>query len=144
MPNPTNTLDDDEVRRIVREEVGAHVLAFPHPTWEALDGDNPDSIVAKTHFAAEQSEKNAESLNTLIDGQMTVVKKLDLLADVVLGEEQKTFDGAIVRDGGLQKLVRDSHNGGLPIKLPSTVTAALVTAMAGIFTTLLILIFQHV
>jgi hypothetical protein len=134
----------EEIRHIVEQEVENHVLAFPHPSWESLDGGNPDSIVAKTHLAAAQSEKNAESLNTLIDGQMTVVKKLDLLADVVLGEEQTTFDGAITRDGGLQKLVRDSHNGGLPVKLPSTVIAALVTAMAGIFTTLLILIFQHV
>jgi hypothetical protein len=137
-------MDDDEIRRIVREEVGAHVLAFPHPSWEALDGGNPDSIVAKTHFAAAQSEKNAGTLNTLVEDQITVVKKLDLLADVVLGEEHRTFDGVIVRDGGLQKFVSDSHNGGMKVKLPSTVMAALVTAMAGIFTTLLILIFQHV
>ena len=126
-----------DIRHIVEQEVENDVLAYPLPSWESLVGDNHEGVVAKTHAAA-------AGVVDLKEGQTNVIDKLDALADVVLGEERKTFDGTVVRDGGLQKLVTDSQNGGVPIKLSSTVTAALITAMAGIFGTLLILIFQHV
>lgn len=144
-------LTDDEMRNVAQDEVAKHVLAFPHPSWESVGEDGPEGVVAKTHLAAETAQlaaevgaTNSDKLEVILCNQDSFNTKLDSLADVVLGEESVNFDGNIVREGGLQKLVADSHNGGMKVKLPPAVTAALVTAMAGIFTTLLILIFQHI
>lgn len=140
----TNELTDDDVRAIAQEEVEKHVIAFPHPSWDALEGDGPEDIVAKTHSAAEGVAIILSNQEFFSEKFITFDSKLDSLADVVLGEECVDFDGNVTRDGGLQKIVKDSHNGGMKVKLPASVIAALITAMAGIFGTLLILIFQHV
>ena len=123
----------DDVRRIVKEEVEAHVVAFPHPSWDSLDGEDADGIVAKTHQAAANSE-------AVLKNQKELAEKLEALADVVLGEEHHTYDGQVVREGGLQKLVQQSQNGGVRIQLHPAITAAIITATGGVIATLIIVV----
>lgn len=55
-----------------------------------------------------------------------------MLVDLLYGEAHPGPDGTVLRDGGLQELIKQSANGGVRIHIPPSITALLVALIGAV------------
>lgn len=97
---------------------------------------------AKIEKLSEQFGQHQREFRAHIDGHgqmeetiMEMGRDVRMVVDLLYGEPHDGPDGALLRDGGLQELVRQSLNGGVKVHIPAGLwvfLGTIVTALAGI------------
>ncbi len=133
----------DELPVMIEAAVSKHEVAYVHMTPdeydEALGGKTPQEIV-EDHTAFEQGQEYMiAQLNDVQSKQLDMATKQEHIALVVLGPESTSYDGEVVRSGGLQGLVIDMNKKGeIKTRLAAKDRVALYVAAIGGLTSVVV------
>lgn len=108
---------------------------------EILDGINRVRDDLTRHIEEDHHFMPDTEVRKILDAQTQMLETMkaqqEVMADVVLGERKRDYDGNIVRQGGLQQII-ESYNGtgGVRVQIPwvklTGVITAVITVIGGI------------
>jgi hypothetical protein len=92
------------------------------------------------HIEEDHDYMPSEVVKEILDGQTelltTMQKQQNIMADVVLGQAEETYDGEVVRSGGIAHIVEQYNGKGFKIQIPwgkiITLVSTIVTVVGAI------------